>query len=336
MSACPPAAPGTGSFSPASLLYRSSATCPRSIAVQSETTTLTHGDLSDLIQGASVQGSHALPTISAGLTLKDLLNALQAIASGMPAISTDLQPIPPVPCSSPTCSSAERVAGFDEPALIRPVTSTEGVAWTMEALCYAWTVSSPAAGSIGVLAHPIGAPTGWGSLFGVLLGRGRVIIAGDPCDAGWAGRIRAGKLSLLDLDRSQLAMLIRRGESLGDVRQIRVWVQQPIPTAELEALQGLAPAANLLRVLATDAGPVSTASLSQLHQHGARWIGTPVFGTAWAQTESTRLVVAHSAFAPSRVDEASGWLRLGARRLETGLAIDPINRSLLERTTDHD
>ena len=180
--------------------------------------------------------------------------------------------------------------------------------WTQEALCYGWGVATPPPGTVGIISSPVWDPMAWASVYGVLLGRGRVVVRSRTGAAALLDAVAAGGVTEVHLHEADLdAVLGLSRASAPSVLSARVWARGAVDLVRLAALRDVFPAASVGRVLAGPGGPLSVALLPALQEQGARALGRAVLGLRLAMTPASELLVAESAFAPRQQATGLPW-----------------------------
>jgi hypothetical protein len=180
--------------------------------------------------------------------------------------------------------------------------------WTHEALCFGWGVATPPPGTVGIISSPAWDPMAWASVYGVLLGRGRVVVPPRAGAAAWLDAVAAGGVTEVHLYEEDLdAVLGLSRVGAPSVLSVRVWARGAVDLVRLAALRDVFPAASVGRVLAGPGGPLSVALLPALQDQGARALGRAVLGLRLAMTPASELLVAESAFAPRQQATGLPW-----------------------------
>ena len=307
-------------FSAGTLLYRVAQACGNEPALVGVEGTISHRELARLavatLEIATKETAHALIDIGPMLSMHTIVASYAALLSpytlrGCPGHS-DHQRLPWLDCAG----HAFRTAGwkadlpgkviasrtFDAAAMQYPVSASENVAWTHEALCYGWGVASPAPGSISVMAGPVWDPINWSALFGALIGRGRVILPGAFGTTAWMDSVIDGGATEIHLRANQLDTLPGPAARLATtVANVCVWTRRPVALDRLSALRGWFPNASITRILEGPGGPITLATLDELRTHGAAWAGVPVLGTRLSISPEGELHLAECAFGAHRV-----------------------------------
>lgn len=303
-----------GAFDPAALLRCAAMYAPRDVAIASPQREITYGELLDLFGD---RGSTSTPVrLHAGVGLDALLDALKAFASGGCVWSMD------------TCGAVATVEAVPQPgataferiALVRPRDAEGALAWSAEALCYGWGIAAPPARSVGAMTAPAGSPLAWSSVFGVLLGRGRVVVTETPRDAESMAFMAAQGVRQLNLTLADAqALLETPARPEPAFTSVRVWHGASIDGAIWVGLAQRFPCARLERVLLADGGPLTVASADELREHGAGWLGRTVLGTRLTMAPEGALLVSECVFAPHHMTCTDGRPVLGERWRRTGL-----------------
>lgn len=329
-------------FSPATLLWRTASSTPKQVALVGPGRRVTFDELADRLVAARAH-TPATPArirrVGPRGDLDAVLAFCESLAQAVPLASVDLLapdvptdgllPLAPRPTPAPRARSLTLdSAAFDALAQVRLLSPTHGLGWTGEALGYAWGMSAPLPGTVSALLGPLGAPIAWPSLFGVLLGRGRVVVPDGSDIAAAIDLIDAEGVSQLHLEPALVRSLATQASRpLDRVKRVCVWTDSAQSSGELHRLASLFPNARISRILAWNGGPIAVASLEDLQTHGDGHIGTRCLGLRLAVSSQGTLLVGGAPWLPSKISIADPDTRAVAH-WDTGIPVEKSSRGL--------
>lgn len=326
-------------FSPGTLLWRTARSSGKDVAFVGPRENITYAELADhlLDAGASTAGQRsATCCVGDCIDIETVLAGCRAFArasvvvcdmnkgpEGM-ASKGRVDEIPVHGLRNPGAALGWTIDApdFADVAQVRYLSRDDGLAWSSEALSIAWGLCSPPAGSTGVMTSPLCSASNWSALFGVLLGRGRIVVPGTCASLDWLESLASEHVQELNLSRTQLqAVLELPQQTVASVRSVRVWHTGSVPSPALLELKRFFPAAAISRVLEWSGGPISLATVEQLEEFGDSFIGRPVLGVRATVAEDGQLLVAESPCLPRHVFARTGWTSPGETCHHTGLRV---------------
>ncbi len=216
--------------------------------------------------------------------------------------------------SNPAKSPAIAVQSEREP--------TRAHVWAHGSISRMWGVMAPRANSVGLASAPVLDQIGWSTTFAVLLGSGKVIASGVT----WKERldaVHAEGVNVVAVRAEELPVLLSSSGTYPSVEQVAVWSHESVSLDGLEALQLLFPRSEVRRCLYVDWGPLTVATLPQLSERGAGWVGVPVLGIELAAIDRGphQRLLARSPMAAWAAGAEDHWLGGGEALIDTGMLI---------------
>lgn len=305
-------------FSPAALLWRAALGAGKQDALVSADRRISYRELAERLACAresATQAGFDRRFAGRSASIDDVLAFCEALTQPGPIYSADLL----APCAPPCTSGSPGAiaagpaprprprnftidaARFDALTLVRLVSESRGWGWTSEALSYGWGMAAPLPGTVSVMTGPVGAPISWAALFGVLTGRGRVLVPpGDLTDS--LDLLSSEGVGELHLELGQARrFLARAAKPCTTLKRVSIWHDGAVPLDELRALASCFPGARVSRVLAWTGGPVSVAALAQLETHGEGFLGTRSLGSRLTVSPNGTLLIGESPWLPIEV-----------------------------------
>ncbi len=205
---------------------------------------------------------------------------------------------------------------------------TRAYVWAHGSVSRMGGVMAPRANSVGLASAPVLDQIGWSTTFAVLLGSGKVVAIG----ATWEERldaVHAEGVNVVAVRAEELPRLLSAGGTYPSVDQVTVWSNESVSLDGLEALQLLFPRSEVRRCLHVDWGPLTVATLPQLSERGAGWVGEPVLGIELAAIDRGphQRLLARSPLAPWAVGAEDHWLGGGEALIDTGILVAGCSRA---------
>lgn len=308
-------------FSPGTMLWRAAKSSGDLIALQGPGRQVTYRQLAQEMLRATHTTAGAWQPSAADLTVDAALDACKAFGAGAMLECAEggviAHPTAIRPATSPFTINA---VPLDALAMFRKLSPSEGIGWSSEAMSFAWGVAAQTAGTVSLLSSDVGSLISWPALYGVLLARGRVVIAGSVGSEEWTTALKNGGITSLDLAREDVSQLLDTScEPVLSVQKIRVWGRGIVDWETMAQLQKIFVNARVSRAVYWDGGVVGVATADALRKYGANYLGRAPLGTRYALDESGEILIADSFYQPSRVTSENDWQALGAVCRHTGL-----------------